>query len=200
MAVLFDEEGGARVVDLADALVEPIDTIDPTRSYGTVEGPGVDLPGDTDAAYDRAITALAAELTGVAARATEITVEYVKDRKQFDKPVAANQAVSHMCATMLLGTESSRSATYHAAWAADADEEKLSEAAAVAHIASVGGARDVTASAIQAHGGIGFTWEADPHWFWKRAQLGAQILGGTGESRARLADSVAERLAVDDEE
>ena len=45
--------------------------------------------------------------------------------------------------------------------------------------------REVTASAIQAHGGIGFTWEADVHWFYKRAQLDAQYLGGASEHRAR---------------
>jgi alkylation response protein AidB-like acyl-CoA dehydrogenase len=123
----------------------------------------------------------------------------VKDRKQFGTPVGAYQAVAHMCAGMLLGTESSRSASYHAAWAADADESKLSEAAAVAHIASVEGARDVTSACIQAHGGIVFTWEADPHWFYKRAQLDAQLLGGTSESRARLADSIADRVGAADE-
>jgi alkylation response protein AidB-like acyl-CoA dehydrogenase len=200
VAVLFDEEGGARIVDLADALAEPLETIDPTRRYLTIEGPGVELPGDAGAAYDRAVTALAAELTGIASRAMEISVAYVKDRKQFDMPVGANQAVSHMCANMLLGTESSRSAAYHAAWAADADEEKLAEAAAVAHIASVDAGREVTQAAIQAHGGIGFTWEADPHWFYKRAQVDAQLFGSTTESRARLADAVTDRLVVDEED
>ena len=47
--------------------------------------------------------------------------------------------------------------------------------------------REVTASAIQAHGGIGFTWEADVHWLYKRAQLDAALLGGAGRQRARLA-------------
>ncbi len=200
VAVLFDEEGGARIVDLADALAEPLETIDPTRRYLTIEGPGTDMPGDAGAAYDRAVTALAAELTGIASRAMEISIAYVKDRKQFDIPVGANQAVSHMCANMLLATESARSATYHAAWAADADESKLPEAAAVAHIASVDSGREVTQAAIQAHGGIGFTWEADPHWFYKRAQLDAQLFGSTTESRARLTDAVSDRLVEDEDE
>ncbi len=72
---------------------------------------------------------------------------------------------------MLLYTESARSTAYFAAWAADADPERLGEAAALAAAAAAGGGRDVSASAIQAHGGIGFTWEADVHWFYKRAQL-----------------------------
>lgn len=197
VAVLFDEEGGARLVDLADALVEPVDAIDPTRRYGSIEGPGDDLPGDTDAALDLARTALAAELTGVASRATEISVAYVRDRRQFDTPVGAFQAVSHMCAAMYMGVESSRSAAYHAAWAADASPETFAEAASVAHIAAVEAGREVTSQAIQAHGGIGFTWEADPHWFYKRAQLSAQLLGGTSSVRARLADLVNDRLEED---
>jgi alkylation response protein AidB-like acyl-CoA dehydrogenase len=200
VAVLFDEEGGARLVDLADALVEKVAAIDPTRSYVSIEGPGDDLPGDTEIALDRARVALAAELTGVASRATEITVAYVRDRKQFDTPVGAYQAVSHRCATMFLGVEGSRSTVYHAAWAADSAPDKLAEAAGVAHVTATGAARDVTSSAIQAHGGIGFTWEADPHWFYKRAQVGAQILGGAGEARARLADLVAERLEDDSDD
>ena len=52
----------------------------------------------------------------------------------------------------------------------------------------------VTASAIQAHGGIGFTWEANVHWYYKRAQLDAGLLGGAKRHRARLAEILAERV------
>ena len=51
----------------------------------------------------------------------------------------------------------------------------------------------MTATAIQAHGGIGFTWEADVHWLYKRAQLDAALLGGAGRQRARIAAILAER-------
>src|ERR687889_491713 len=61
------------------------------------------------------------------------------------------------------------------------------EAASLAKAAASNGARDVTASAIQAHGGIGFTWEADVHWLYKRAQVDAALLGGAGRHRAALA-------------
>jgi alkylation response protein AidB-like acyl-CoA dehydrogenase len=116
-----------------------------------------------------------------------MTVEYVKDRKQFGVPVGSFQAVSHRCAQMLLQTESARSAAYFAAWAADADPERLPEGAALAAAAAADGGREVTASAIQAHGGIGFTWEADVHWLYKRAQLDTALLGGAGRHRAALA-------------
>ena len=54
----------------------------------------------------------------------------------------------------------------------------------------------MTASAIQAHGGIGFTWEADVHWLYKRAQLDAALLGGTGRHHAALARAAAARTAL----
>src|SRR5205807_9933609 len=88
---------------------------------------------------------------------------------------------------MLLGTESIRSAAYFAAWAADADPDRLPEAAALAAAAAADGGREVAGSAIQAHGGIGFTWEADVHWLYKRAQLDSALLGGAKRHRAALA-------------
>ena len=56
--------------------------------------------------------------------------------------------------------------------------------------------REVTAAAIQLHGGIGFTWEADVHWLFKRAQLDAALLGGGSAHRARLARIAAARAAA----
>jgi alkylation response protein AidB-like acyl-CoA dehydrogenase len=125
-----------------------------------------------------------------------MTVEYVKDRRQFGVPVGSFQAVSHRCAQMLLDTESARSTAYFAAWAADADPDGLAEAAALAGAAAASGVREVTAGAIQAHGGIGFTWEADVHWLYKRAQLDSALLGGTKRHRAALARIAAEKLNV----
>jgi alkylation response protein AidB-like acyl-CoA dehydrogenase len=97
---------------------------------------------------------------------------------------------------MLLYTESGRSTAYYAAWAADADPGRLAEASALAAAAAATGGREVTAGAIQAHGGIGFTWEADVHWFYKRAQLDAALLGGAGRHHAALARAAALRAAA----
>jgi alkylation response protein AidB-like acyl-CoA dehydrogenase len=87
---------------------------------------------------------------------------------------------------MLLSTEGARASTYFAAWAADADRDRLPEAASLAKSAASKAGIEVTASAIQAHGGIGFTWEADVHWFYKRAQLDAAFLGSSAEHNRRL--------------
>jgi alkylation response protein AidB-like acyl-CoA dehydrogenase len=195
--VLIGEDGTPRLLARGAADVTPVESIDPTRRTARVAGDGEPL-GAGDAAagegVDRATVAVAAELVGVSQRALEMTLSYVKERKQFDTPVGAYQAVSHKCAQMLKDTEGARSATYFAAWAADADLERLAEAASLAKAAASDGARDVTGNAIQAHGGIGFTWEADVHWLYKRAQVGAVLLGGSGPHRARLARILAARL------
>jgi alkylation response protein AidB-like acyl-CoA dehydrogenase len=127
-----------------------------------------------------------------------MTLDYVKERKQFGVPVGSFQAVAHRCAQMLLHTESARSTAYYAAWAADAEAggASLPEAAALAAAAAATGGREVTASAIQAHGGIGFTWEADVHWLYKRAEVDRALLGGTTRHHAALARAAAGRVAV----
>ena len=176
---------------------EPVDSIDPTRRYGLLEAEAAGAGEALSAgAADRIRIVIAAEVLGVCQRALEMTLEYVKDRKQFGVPVGSFQSVSHRCAQMLLQTESARSATYFAAWAADADPDRLAEAAAMAAAAAAEAGREVTASAIQAHGGIGFTWEADVHWLYKRAQLDAALLGGGRRHRAALARLAAARVAV----
>jgi alkylation response protein AidB-like acyl-CoA dehydrogenase len=193
--VVLVEDGALTLVAAADAAIDAVDSIDQTRRYGSVTGGGEPLPGDAQGAIDRAAVAVSAELVGICQRGLEMGVAYVKERKQFDTPVGAYQAVSHRCAQMLRETESARSATYYAAWAADADPERLPEAAALAKVAASESGREVTASNIQVHGGIGFTWEADAHWLFKRAQMDSALLGSAGTHRARLARIAAARLS-----
>jgi alkylation response protein AidB-like acyl-CoA dehydrogenase len=191
--VVLLEDDGARLLAGGQAESEPLIAIDPTRRFATVRGEGEPLAADT---ADRVRAAIAAEVVGVCQRALEMTLEYVKERKQFGVPVGSFQAVSHRCAQMLLHTESARSTAYYAAWAADADPERLGEAAALAAAAAATGAREVPASAIQAHGGIGFTWEADVHWLYKRGEVDRALLGGAKRHHAALARAAAQRLAV----
>ena len=185
------------LVETAAAVVTEIETIDPTRRYGAVGlGEGSEpMPGNAFAAQSLAAVITSAELVGICQRALEMTVEYVKERRQFGRPVGSFQAVQHRCAQMLLHTEAARSVTYFAAWAADADRAQLDRAAALAKSSASKAGVEVTASAIQAHGGIGFTWEADVHWFYKRAQLDAAYMGGAKEHRARLTELAAQVAA-----
>jgi alkylation response protein AidB-like acyl-CoA dehydrogenase len=201
-AELAVDAGGADVVVLVDGgaarlvpapKTEPVETIDPTRRFAKVRGDGELLEAGIAARIDAAI---AAEVVGVCQRALDMTIEYVKDRKQFGVAVGSFQAVAHRCAQMLLHTESARSTAYFAAWAADADPERLEEAAALAAAAAATGGREVAASAIQAHGGIGFTWEADVHWLYKRAEVDRALLGGAKRHHAALARAASARVAI----
>ena len=171
-------------------------TIDSTRKQYAVKLDGVRvgedaaLETDGDAlgiARERAYTALAAELVGVAQRAMEMAVEYAKDRKQFGRPIGAYQAVSHACAQMLLETEGARSASYYAGWVADNEPETASLAASVAKAYASDAAWRVTASSLQVHGGIGFTWEHDLHLWLKRANADAALFGDARWHRERVA-------------
>ncbi len=195
--------GGLRLIvdlDAEGVTVTPLRTIDDTRKQYTVKLEGVRVDedacfggeGQLDAARDRAYIALAAELTGVAQRAMEMAVAYAKERKQFGRAIGAYQAVSHQCAQMLLETEGARSLVYYAAWASDSDEETASLAASMAKAYASDAACRVTGSALQVHGGIGFTWEHDLHFWLKRARCGAVYLGDARWHRERVA-----QLAVD---
>jgi len=195
--IVLLRDGRAHAVTPEQAEVTRVDSIDSTRSSARVvasEDAGELLSGDVAAGVDRGLVAISSELVGVSERALAMTIDYVKERRQFGVPVGSFQAVSHRCAEMLLETEKARSTTAQAAWTAEADPERLPEAAAMAKAAASQAGREVTAAAIQMHGGIGFTWEADVHWLYKRAQLDAELLGGAKRHRARLAEILVERV------
>jgi alkylation response protein AidB-like acyl-CoA dehydrogenase len=181
--------------------VKQTPTIDSTRKQYAVALDGVRVgpeaaldTGDgkaLDHARDRAYTAVAAELVGVAQKALEMAVEYAKDRKQFGRPIGAYQAVSHRCAQMLLETEGARSAAYYAAWAADNQPETAPLAASMAKAYASDAGWRVSASALQVHGGIGFTWEHDLHLWLKRAHSDATYFGDSRWHRERVAELIA---------
>ena len=183
------ENGSASVVERSAADVEPVRTIDAARRYAQVRASGGEaLEGDIEAGLNRVHVAIAAELTGVAQRAMEMAVEYAKDRKQFERPIGAYQAVAHRCAQMLLETEGARSTSYYAAWTAEAEPETLPLSAAMARAYAGDAGWRVTASALQVHGGIGFTWEHDLHWFLKRARANRNLYASGRDLRDRVAE------------
>ena len=122
-----------------------------------------------DAIRDRALAALAVEAVGVADRALELAVGHAKDRRQFDRPIGVFQAVSHKLADAYVEVENARSLAYYAGWAVANEAGEASQAAAAAKGYAADAAVDVCEKAIQAHGGIGFTWEHPLHRYYKRA-------------------------------
>jgi alkylation response protein AidB-like acyl-CoA dehydrogenase len=184
--------------------VTPEASIDPTRRLSSVRFEEVrvsaadTLPAEAAEYYPvllKVCVALAAESTGIAQRTMEMAVEYAKDRKQFDRPIGSYQAVSHRCAQMLLETENSRSAVYGAAWAADAEPESLPLAASMAKAYASDAGWRVPDASIQVHGGIGFTWEHDLHFFLKRGKANAAMFGDAKWHRERVADAVLAKAA-----
>jgi alkylation response protein AidB-like acyl-CoA dehydrogenase len=174
-------------------------SIDTTRRLSTVNFEGVRVPAEQTlpghgAEFQRiyllGAVALAAESTGVAQRALEMAVSYAKDREQFGRPIGTYQAVSHRCAQMLLETENSRSAVYGAAWAADADPGALPLSASMAKAYASDAGWRVPDASIQVHGGIGFTWEHDLHFFLKRGRANASMYGDARWHREQVAKKV----------
>jgi len=182
--VLVDWDGNA----VTGAEIEPVRALDPTRRLFRVSGGSREpLDGDVDKGRGQAMVMNAAESVGVATRAMEMAIEYAKDRKQFDRPIGTYQAVSHPCAQMLLEVEGARSAVYWAAWALDFEPETAPLAVACAKAYAGDAGRRVPRAALQVHGGIGFTWEHDLHFFLKRGEANAHAYGDAAAHRERIA-------------
>lgn len=149
---------------------------------GVDDGPNVlrelSATGDTVAAV------LAAEAVGVADRALERTVHYVKQREQFGRAIGSFQAVKHRLADVYVQVQAAKSAAYYAAWATGQGERVGGLALAQALEAL----RTAAAEGIQLHGGIGFTWEHDAHLYFKRAAGDELLFGPVHRLRAYAAE------------
>ncbi len=195
--IVSGADGAHFLVETASPGVTIVATkaLDPTRKLFTVHldrAPAEPLSGGHSEqvahAYATIVTALAAENVGVAQRAMEMAVAYAKDRKQFDRPIGSYQAVSHRCAQMLLEVEGARSLSYWAGWALDHEPSTAPRAASMAKAYAGDAGFRVAASALQVHGGIGFTWEHDLHFFLKRAKANAHAFGDSRWHRDRVAE------------
>jgi alkylation response protein AidB-like acyl-CoA dehydrogenase len=185
-----------------DVEATPISSMDQTRRVADVrfDGSPAQRLGDAEwpviqRVLDRASVGLAAEMLGGSERVLELSVQYAKDRVQFDRPIGSFQAVKHRAADMLLEVESLRSAVYYAAWALERDHPDASLAASMAKAYGSDAFRKTAANGIQIHGGIGFTWEADLHLYFKRAKASEVAFGDASFHRERMAGILRERYA-----
>jgi alkylation response protein AidB-like acyl-CoA dehydrogenase len=174
--------------------VVPTPTIDGTRRLATVQLADVTLDDTALIAGDvigpvveRGVVVLAADGVGAAREVLDRAVAYAKERVQFGRPIGSFQAVKHMLANMFVRTEAASVAVEGAAEAIDGGAENASRLAEVAGSYARDAAVQVAGDAVQAHGGIGFTWEHDCHLFLKRTQLDAALLGDPSAHRERLA-------------
>lgn len=122
-----------------------------------------------DRAMDELYIGAAALAVGGAERVLEITTQYACEREQFGKPIGSFQAIAHYLADAAVNVTASRILTYRAASAAD-EGAPFRHFARMAKLKACKTFRDVSAVSIQIHGGLGFTMEADPQLFYRRAK------------------------------
>ncbi|WP_372749971.1 acyl-CoA dehydrogenase family protein, partial [Litorivivens sp.] len=149
-----------------------------------------------DKALDLATIALAAEQMGGSQQLLDSTVEYTKERVQFNRPIASFQSIKHKAADMMLRVEAARSAVYYAACVADEVLQngplagELREAASIAKAYCSDAYFKNAGEALQMHGGVGFTWEYDVHLYFKRAKGSEHMLGNAAYHRERVASVI----------
>ncbi|ORT58712.1 acyl-CoA dehydrogenase family protein [Streptomyces sp. CB03238] len=139
-----------------------------------------DVPGALAVTGREAAAVLAAEAVGAAAQVLDRTVEYVRVREQFGRPIGSFQAVKHRLADLYVRVQAARSAAYYAAWDPDAGGLALAQC--------LEALRTVAAEGIQLHGGIGFTWEHEAHLYVKRATADELLFGPVHRLRGRAAE------------
>ncbi|GKQ35374.1 acyl-CoA dehydrogenase family protein [Streptomyces sp. A012304] len=192
------DDGGLYAVD-ADAVdVTPQVSLDLTRPLATVAlagAPGRRL-GDAAPAVRRALSAgaglLASEQLGVADWALTETVRYLKERKQFNRPVGGFQALKHRLAQLWLEVVNLRAAARNAAdvLAGQGSAEEVAVAVAVAQAYAAPVAVHAAEEALQLHAGIGMTWEHPVHLYLKRAKADSIAYGTAGAHRSAVAELV----------
>jgi alkylation response protein AidB-like acyl-CoA dehydrogenase len=170
----------------------PMESFDRTQRFSRLEFHDVTAPPIAGAGaqavetmLDVARVALAGEQAGGARHVFDFTVEYIKMRVQFGRPVGGFQAIKHMAADLLLEVESATSAARHAAQALAEASPETSALVSLAGFACADAYAQIAATAIQMHGGIGFTWEHPCHLYLRRARADAQLLGSSSFYRER---------------
>ena len=173
-------------------------TLDITRAYYDISFDQVAIPREclfatgSEAAQamehsmQMATVLACAELVGIGQRLLEMTVQYVKDRVQFGRPIGSFQAVKHKCATMRMWVQAATAATYYAAMSVDDRADDRARAVSVAKVYTSEVICRAAGEALQLHGGVGFTWEHDLHLYIRRAKANAMLYGDTTHHREML--------------
>jgi acyl-CoA dehydrogenase len=176
------------LVDLKQSGVKRrgVETVDPSRGYAelTFENANAEALGKAGEAWstvsrvlDRAAILMAFEQVGGADMCLKMAKAYAMERYAFGRPIASFQAIKHKLADMYVNTELARSNAYYGAWALSTGARELPLAAAAARISATQAFDYAAKENIQTHGGIGFTWEADVHFYYKRARQLSLALG-----------------------
>jgi len=172
---------------------EPFAGVDRTRRLATLRfaaTPCEKLPAEGAAARvrDAALVLLAADAFGGAERCLQMAVEYAKTREQFGVTIGHFQALKHQLASMAVRVEPARALYWYAAHAFDHAPEEAPRMAAQAKAHLTDCFMQVARDTVEAHGGIGYTWECDVQIWFKRAMFDRAFLGTPAVHRERVAD------------
>jgi alkylation response protein AidB-like acyl-CoA dehydrogenase len=182
-------------------------SIDPTRGLARLDfmntpvevlgmpGGGLSL---LERIEDRGAILLAFEQLGGADRCLEMARDYALERYAFGRPIGGYQAIKHKLADVFVRNEVARANAYYGAWALSSDAPELPVAAAAARVAGANAYLLASRENIQTHGGIGVTWEADCHFFYRRARHLGLILGAPRDWKRRLAARIEDRVAAEE--
>lgn len=135
------------------------------------------------------------EQLGGAQRALDMACGYALERWAFGRQIGSYQAIKHRLADMFVKVEMARSNCFYAAWALSSSPDDIAEAAAVARISAIDAFSFAAQENVQIHGGIGFTWEANPHLLLKRMKLQEAQLGSAAIWKERLHKVLAKKAA-----
>ncbi len=194
------------LVDTSDSGVtaETIRTLDPSLNYADVHfadascellgeiGQGRDL---LNALLDRAAVLYAWEQLGGAETCLEMAKNYAVQRYAFGRPIGSFQAIKHKLAEMYVKNTLARSNAYFGAWALNSDAEELPLAAATARVGSCQAYYYASKENIQTHGGMGYTWEFDCQFFYRRSKALAVLIGSERQWQEKLI-SASDPVAV----
>lgn len=195
-ALLVPASDGLYLVEASEVTRAPVVSLDMTRRLTdvTLDGASGRKIADGTAAVDRALTVggalLAAEQLGLADHCMNITVAYVKERKQFGRAVGSYQAIKHRLADLYGTVSQARAVTRYAVSCVADDDPDAAVAVAVAQAYTSEAVVTAAEECVQMHGGIGFTWEHDAHLYFKRAKASELFLGDVDHHRDALADRI----------
>jgi acyl-CoA dehydrogenase len=173
-----------------------LNSMDPSRSQASVvfeQAPAQAL-GDNGAGMDALSTLLdkaavlfAFEQIGGSQAALDMGIAYTKERYAFGRAIASFQAIKHKFADMYVALELARANAYYGACALSGDAPDSPLAAATARVSAIDAYYQISRENIQAHGGMGFTWEFDCHLYYRRAQLLSGVIGSQPHWKEQLA-------------
>ena len=182
---------------------QAVSNIDPTRGAASIsfDGASVEPLGEVGkglqmlkSIQERGAILLAFEQLGGADRCLEMARDYALERYAFGRPIGSYQAIKHKLADVFVKNEVARANAYYGAWALSTDASELPVAAAAARVAGSAAYWLASKEMIQTYGGIGVTWEADCHFFYRRARHLGLVIGAPRDWKRRLADGLEARL------